>query len=141
MFRFILFYLPMHSLAKHFVLSLLYLVVKGEQDFASSSCMFLDRKTLLKIWFNPGLNHLSRNRALLVKRVSVSLIEYKIPCLSILKSQEFFPCFNKNLILKALGRIRSIFVAKILAVFNLVSRFLAVLDALQTISEMSRNSA
>ena len=123
------------------MLSLLYLVVKGEQDFASSSCLFLDRKTLLKIWFNPGLNHLSRNRALLVKRrASVSLKESKIPCLSILKSQEFFPCFNKNLILKALGLVRSIFVAKILAFFYLVSRSLAVLDAFQTISEISRNS-
>ena len=123
------------------MLSLLYLVVKGEQDFASSRCMFLDRKTLLKIWFNPGLNHLSRNRALLVKRrASVSLKESKIPCLSILKSQEFFPCFNKNLILKALGLVRSIFVAKTLAFFNLVSRSLAVLDALQTSSEISMNS-
>ena len=39
------------------MLSLLYLEVKAEQYFATcSSCMFLDKKTFLKIWLNPGLN-------------------------------------------------------------------------------------
>ena len=46
----------MNFLEKHFVLSLLYLGVKAEQYFVSSSCMFLDKKTLLKIWLNPWLN-------------------------------------------------------------------------------------
>ena len=48
--------LPMYCLQIHFVLSLLYLVVKAQQHFVSSSCTFSDEKTLLKIWLNPGLN-------------------------------------------------------------------------------------
>ena len=39
-----------------FVVSLLYLVVKAQQCFVTSSCMFLDKKTLLEIWLNPWLN-------------------------------------------------------------------------------------
>ena len=35
--------------------SLLYFGVKVEQYFVSSSCIFLDIKTLLKVWLNPGL--------------------------------------------------------------------------------------
>ena len=49
------------------MLSLLYLGVHAEQYFANSSCMFLDKKNLLKIWLNPGLNLtilISRNQAL-----------------------------------------------------------------------------
>ena len=38
------------------MLSLLYLGVHAEQYFTNSSCMFLDKKNLLKIWLNPGLN-------------------------------------------------------------------------------------
>ena len=38
------------------MLSLLYLVVKAKIYFVSSSCMFLDEKTVLEIWLNPGLN-------------------------------------------------------------------------------------
>ena len=39
------------------MLSLLYLKVKAEQYVATcSSCMFLDKKTFLKIWLNLGLN-------------------------------------------------------------------------------------
>ena len=38
------------------MLSLLYLGVHAEQYFANSSCVFLDKKNLLKIWLNPGLN-------------------------------------------------------------------------------------
>ena len=38
------------------MLSLLYLGVKARQYFVSSSCMFLEEKTLLKIWLNPGIN-------------------------------------------------------------------------------------
>ena len=38
------------------MLSLLYLGSKAEQYFVSLSCMFLDKKTLLKIGLNPGLN-------------------------------------------------------------------------------------
>ena len=45
------------------MLSSLNLGVKTETYFVSSSNMFLDKKTLLKIWLNPGLNHLLRNRA------------------------------------------------------------------------------
>ena len=30
--------------------------VKAQQHFTSSNCMFLGKKTLLKIWLNPGLN-------------------------------------------------------------------------------------
>ena len=32
------------------------LVVKTQQYFVTSSCMFSDEKTVLEIWFNPGLN-------------------------------------------------------------------------------------
>ena len=38
------------------MLSLLYLVVKAQQYFATSSCMFFDKKTVLDIWLNPRLN-------------------------------------------------------------------------------------
>ena len=38
------------------MLSSLYLVVNAQQYFVTSSCMFLDEKTVLKIWLNPGLN-------------------------------------------------------------------------------------
>lgn len=42
------------------MLSLLYLGVplgvKARQSFVSSSCLFLDKKTLLQIWFNSGLD-------------------------------------------------------------------------------------
>ena len=51
------------------MLSLLYLGVKAQQYFVSSSCMFLDKKTLLKVWLDlvwVKLNRLSRNRALAV---------------------------------------------------------------------------
>ena len=50
-------YIPMYCLGNHFVLSLLYLVVKAQQYFVPSSCMFFDEKTVLKIWLNPGLNY------------------------------------------------------------------------------------
>ena len=50
-------YLPMHYLQQHFVLSfLLFFEVKAPQYFVTSSYMFLAKKTLLKIWLNPGLN-------------------------------------------------------------------------------------
>ena len=47
------------------MLSLLYLRVKTQQYFESLRYMFLDEKTLLKIWLNLGvnLNHLSTNWA------------------------------------------------------------------------------
>ena len=35
--------------------SLLFFEVKAQQYFVSSSYMFLDKNTLLKIWLNPGL--------------------------------------------------------------------------------------
>ena len=57
------------------MLSLLYLGVKAQQYFVSSSCMFLDKKTLLKVWLNlvwVKLNRLSRNRALAVLYTRVS---------------------------------------------------------------------
>ena len=38
------------------MLSFLFCEVKAQQYFVSSSHMFLDKKTLLKIWLNPGLN-------------------------------------------------------------------------------------
>ena len=38
------------------MLSSLSLGVKARQYFVSSSDIFLDKKTLLKIWLNPGLN-------------------------------------------------------------------------------------
>ena len=39
------------------MLSLLYLVVKAQQYFVTSSCMFSDaEKTGLEIWLNPKLN-------------------------------------------------------------------------------------
>ena len=36
--------------------SLLYLEVKVQLYFVRFSCMFVDKKILLKIWLNPGLN-------------------------------------------------------------------------------------
>ena len=50
--------LPSYALlrVKHFVLSFLFFEVKTQQYFVSSSYRFLDRKTLLKIWLNSGLN-------------------------------------------------------------------------------------
>ena len=47
------------------MLPLLFLVVKARQYFVTSSCMFLDDKTLRDFWLNSGfkVNHLSRNRA------------------------------------------------------------------------------
>ena len=50
------FYIPMHCFGEHFVLSVLYLVVKAQKYFVTSNCMFLDEKTMLEIWLNPGLN-------------------------------------------------------------------------------------
>ena len=38
------------------MLSFLYLVLKAQQQFVTSSCIFLDEKTMLEIWLNPGLN-------------------------------------------------------------------------------------
>ena len=38
------------------MLSLLFLRVKVQQYFVSLSYMFLDMKTVLKIWLNPGYN-------------------------------------------------------------------------------------
>ena len=38
------------------MLSLLHLIVKAQQYFVTSSCMFLDEKTVLEMWLNPGLN-------------------------------------------------------------------------------------
>ena len=38
------------------MLLLLYLVVKIKQYIVTSNCMFLDEKTMLEIWLNPGLN-------------------------------------------------------------------------------------
>ena len=49
-------YIPMHCLGWHFVLLLLYLVVKAQQYIVTLSCVFLDEKTMLEIWLNPGLN-------------------------------------------------------------------------------------
>ena len=46
----------MHCLGWHFTLSLLYLVVKDQQYFVTSSFMFLEEKYLLEILLNPGLN-------------------------------------------------------------------------------------
>ena len=38
------------------MLSLLYLLVKAQQYFVTSSCLFLDEKTVLEVWLNPRLN-------------------------------------------------------------------------------------
>ena len=38
------------------MLSLRCLIVKAEQYFVTWSCMFLNDKTALEIWLNPGLN-------------------------------------------------------------------------------------
>ena len=46
----------MHCLEQHSVLSSLSLEVKALQYFLSSSDLLLDKKTLVKIWLNPGLN-------------------------------------------------------------------------------------
>ena len=37
------------------MLSLPYLVVKDQQYFVTSSCMFLDEKNVLEILLNPGM--------------------------------------------------------------------------------------
>ena len=42
------FYLPLYCLEQHFVLSLPHIGVKAQEYLVSSSCMFLDQKTLLK---------------------------------------------------------------------------------------------
>ena len=49
-------YLLMHYFEEDFVLSFLFFGVKAQQYFVSSSYMFGDRKTLLKLRLNPGLN-------------------------------------------------------------------------------------
>ena len=49
-------YPPVHFLEEHFVLSFLFFKVKAQQYFVRSSYTFLYKKTLLKIWLNPGLN-------------------------------------------------------------------------------------
>ena len=52
-------YLPSYTLPiVNFVLSFLFFFfqVKAQQYFVSSSYMFLDYKTLLTIWLDPGLN-------------------------------------------------------------------------------------
>ena len=59
MFRFCI--LPSCVLLKVSILcyhysSLWYLRVKAQHYFVSLSCILLDKKTLLKIWLNPGLN-------------------------------------------------------------------------------------
>ena len=46
----------MHQLIIFHELSFLFFKVKVQLYFVSSSYMFLDKKTLLKIWLNPGLN-------------------------------------------------------------------------------------
>ena len=47
------------------MLSSLNLGVETQKYFVSLSNMFLDKKTWLRIWLNPGLlKHLSRNSAL-----------------------------------------------------------------------------
>ena len=47
----------MYFLELQFVISSLqYLGVKTQHHFVSSSYMFLDKKTLLRIWINLGLN-------------------------------------------------------------------------------------
>ena len=46
----------MHCLEQHSVLSSLSLEVKALQYFVSSSDLLLDKKTLVKISLNPGLN-------------------------------------------------------------------------------------
>ena len=38
------------------MLSILFFEVKAQQYFVSFSYMFLYKRTLLKIWLNPGLN-------------------------------------------------------------------------------------
>ena len=38
------------------MLSLQFLGVKAQRYFVTSSCLFLDEKTVLEIWLNPGLN-------------------------------------------------------------------------------------
>ena len=49
------FYILMHCLGWHCVLSLPFLVVKDQQYFVTSSCMFLDEKSVLEILLNPCL--------------------------------------------------------------------------------------
>ena len=56
-------YLPIHCLESHILFwhfcileQQQYFTVLAQQYFLSSSCMFLGKKTLFKIWLNPGLN-------------------------------------------------------------------------------------
>ena len=58
------------------MLSLLYLRVKAQRYFVSSSRMFIDTKTLLKIWLNPGLNFRGGSRG----RVQVVCTPPEITC-------------------------------------------------------------
>ena len=52
----ILYFLSIHCLVQHFVLLLLFLRLKASHYVVNLSYMFLDKKTLLKIWLNPGSN-------------------------------------------------------------------------------------
>ena len=74
------------------MLSLLYLVVKAQQSVVTSSCMFLDDKTVCEIWLNPGfnVNHLSRNRAQMFKFSVYFAIEVE-------KNRPLHGCFNRGL--------------------------------------------
>ena len=56
-------YLPINCLESHILFwpfcileQQQYFTVLAQQYFLSSSCMFLGKKTLFKIWLNPGLN-------------------------------------------------------------------------------------
>ena len=51
-------YLPMHCIEQHFVLSFLFFFFRSKRTtvFWKFNYVFLDKKTLLKILLNPGLN-------------------------------------------------------------------------------------
>ena len=68
-------YLPMHCLELQFVLSLLFLRVKTQQYFESSSYMFSDKKTLLKIWLNLGVILSSFKEPGPVEKLSIKRIQ------------------------------------------------------------------
>ena len=71
-------YLPMHCLEYHFVLSLLYLIVKAQlYYFVRLSYMVLDKETVIKIWL--GLNHKSINQSFILPRYVKELKNLQYP--------------------------------------------------------------
>ena len=97
----------MHCLQSHFVLSLLYLRVKAQQYFVSLSYMFLDKKTVLKIWLKSwvkleelGPYQETRGGGGHSRKVSVEVLCQSFQAMTLFKTRNLNPlhaqvdCFN-----------------------------------------------